>query len=78
MRVTIVTGDRDALQLATSAIRIAIPHKGYLAPEYLGPHEIVAKYGIRPDQVPAYKGLCGDSSDNLPGVKAIEIFKKKK
>lgn len=71
MKVTIVTGDRDALQLATEQTRIAIPHKGYQAPEYLGPSEIFTKYGIRPDQVPSYKGLTGDASDNLPGVKGI-------
>lgn len=70
-RVTIVTGDRDAFQLATDKVRIAIPHSGYMQAEYLGPDEIEAKYGIRPDQVPAYKGLVGDSSDNLPGVKGI-------
>lgn len=70
-RVTIVTGDRDAFQLASDKVRIAIPHSGYMAPEYMGPDEIFAKYGIRPDQVPAYKGLVGDSSDNLPGVKGI-------
>jgi DNA polymerase-1 len=71
MRVTIVTGDRDAFQLATDKIHIAIPHSGYLQAEYLGPVEIEAKYGIRPDQVPAYKGLVGDASDNLPGVVGI-------
>lgn len=71
MRVTIVTGDRDAFQLATKHVRVAIPHSGYMQAEYLGPDEIFAKYGIRPDQVPAYKGLTGDSSDNLPGVKGI-------
>jgi DNA polymerase I len=71
MRVTIVTGDRDAFQLATDKTKISIPHKGYQEAEYLGPDEIYAKYGIRPDQVPAYKGLIGDSSDNLPGVKGI-------
>lgn len=71
MRVTIVTGDRDALQLASPRVRVAIPHKGYQQAEYLGPEEIVAKYGIRPDQVASYKGLSGDSSDNLPGVKGI-------
>jgi DNA polymerase-1 len=70
-RVTIVTGDKDALQLATDRIRVAIPHKGYQAAEYLGPKEIEAKYGIRPDQVPSYKGLIGDPSDNLPGVLGI-------
>lgn len=71
MRVTIVTGDRDAFQLATAHTRIAIPHSGYMKAEYLGPDEIYAKYGIRPDQVPDYKGLTGDPSDNLPGVKGI-------
>ncbi|ALM09962.1 MAG: DNA polymerase I [Candidatus Peribacter riflensis] len=71
MRVTIVTGDRDALQLASDQIRIAIPHKGYQQAEYLGPKEIEAKYGVRPDQIASYKGLTGDQSDNLPGVKGI-------
>lgn len=71
MNVTIVTGDRDALQLATEKIRIAIPHSGYLKTEYLGPAEIEAKYGVRPDQIVDYKGLTGDPSDNLPGVNGI-------
>ncbi len=71
MRVTIVTGDRDAFQLATDHVRIAIPHKAYQAAEYLGPAEILSKYGVRPDQIPDYKGLTGDPSDNLPGVKGI-------
>src|SRR3989344_1233929 len=71
MRVTIVTGDMDAFQLATDNIRVPIPHKGYQQAEYLGPKEIEAKYGIRPDQIASYKGLTGDSSDNLPGVRGI-------
>lgn len=71
MRTTIITGDRDALQLATPSVRIAIPHKAYQAPEYLGPDEILKKYGVRPDQIASYKGLTGDASDNLPGVRGI-------
>jgi DNA polymerase I len=70
-RVTVVTGDRDAFQLASDQIRIAIPHKGYQATEYLGPADVLAKFGVTPQQVPAFKGLCGDSSDNLPGVRGI-------
>ena len=70
-RVTVVSGDRDLLQLASDAIRIAIPHKGYQAAEYLGPGEVLKKYGVTPAQIPDYKGLVGDSSDNLPGVKGI-------
>ncbi|MFA7681466.1 MAG: 5'-3' exonuclease H3TH domain-containing protein [Candidatus Peribacteraceae bacterium] len=71
MRVSIVSGDRDLLQLASETIAIVIPHKGYQKAERLGPAEVEAKYGIRPDQVVAYKGLCGDASDNLPGVLGI-------
>jgi DNA polymerase-1 len=71
MRVTVVTGDHDAFQLASEQTRIAIPHKGYSQAEYLGPYEVEAKLGIRPDQVASYKGLSGDSSDNLPGVHGI-------
>ncbi len=81
-RVTVVTGDRDALQLASQKIRIAIPAKGYQLPEYLDPAAIEAKYGVRPDQIPFYKGLTGDASDNLKGVTGIgpksaaELIKK--
>ncbi len=71
MQVTVVTGDKDAFQLASDAIRVSIPHKGYQKAEYLGPVEIEMKLGIRPDQVAAFKGLSGDSSDNLKGVEGI-------
>lgn len=70
-RVTIVTGDRDLFQLCSENIRVAIPHKGYQAAEYLGPQEVRTKYGVTPAQIPSYKGLVGDNSDNLPGVHGI-------
>lgn len=70
-KVTVVSGDKDLLQLCSENIRMAIPHKGYQAAEYMGPAEVKKKYGITPEQVPSYKGLVGDSSDNLPGVKGI-------
>ncbi len=70
-RVTIVTGDRDLFQTASDRIRVAIPHKGYSAPEYMGPAEVFRKYGVTPAQIPAYKGLVGDASDNLSGVRGI-------
>ncbi|OGJ63318.1 hypothetical protein A3A67_00555 [Candidatus Peribacteria bacterium RIFCSPLOWO2_01_FULL_51_18] len=70
-RVTIISGDRDLMQLASDKIRIAIPHKAYQAAEYFGPSEVEKKFGVTPDQIPSYKGLVGDSSDNLKGVKGI-------
>lgn len=71
MRVSVVTGDRDALQLASDTVRIIVPHKGYQEAEVLGPEEVQKKYGVRPDQISAWKGLAGDPSDNLPGVRGI-------
>jgi DNA polymerase-1 len=71
MRVTIVTGDRDAFQLISQQTKVAIPHKGYQEPRYLGREELLQEYGVTPEQIVDYKGLVGDSSDNLPGVKGI-------
>jgi len=71
MRVTVVTGDKDAFQLASDTVRVAIPHKGYSQAEYLGPDEVYEKLGVTPSQVAAFKGLSGDSSDNLKGVNGI-------
>jgi len=71
MRVSVVTGDRDALQLVQEEVTMIIPHKGYNEAEYLDAEGVLKKYGVRPDQIPAFKGLTGDSSDNLPGVKGI-------
>lgn len=70
-RVTIVSGDRDLFQLCSKTIRVAIPHKGYQAAEYLGAGEVRTKYGVTPEQIPSYKGLVGDNSDNLAGVHGI-------
>ncbi|KKT75653.1 MAG: polymerase protein, partial [Candidatus Peregrinibacteria bacterium GW2011_GWA2_44_7] len=61
----------DLLQLASENVTIVIPHKGYQQAEYLNPQKVEEKYGIRPDQVVPFKGLCGDNSDNLPGVNGI-------
>ncbi len=71
MKASIISGDKDVLQMADTSIQIVIPHKGYQAAEYLGAKEVEAKYGFRPDQVASFKGLSGDSSDNLPGVQGI-------
>lgn len=70
-QVTIITGDRDAFQLIDGNVRVAIPAKGYQIPEYLTAEKVKEKYGVTPEQIPSYKGLVGDSSDNLKGVNGI-------
>jgi DNA polymerase I len=69
--VVIVSGDKDLFQMAGSNIRIAVPHKGYSEPEYLDADGVKENLGVTPEQVPDYKGLVGDSSDNLKGVNGI-------
>lgn len=67
----ILTGDKDSLQLVDKegAIKVLIPQKGVLS--CLGWNEVFENLGVYPSQVVDYKALCGDSSDNIPGVKGI-------
>lgn len=67
----LVTGDKDAYQLATDKTRIVTTKKGITDVAIYGPAEVVERYGVTPAQVPDYLGLKGDSSDNIPGVPGI-------
>jgi DNA polymerase I len=70
--VLIVTGDRDAFQLVTDHVHVYMPPRGKDAfYTDFGPSEVKEKMGIRPDQIIDYKALCGDASDNIPGVRGI-------
>lgn len=71
--VIIVTGDRDALQLAGKTTRIKIPKTkaGKTETEEYDYDKIVETYGIEPWQFIDVKGLMGDASDNIPGVPGI-------
>lgn len=73
LEVSLVSGDRDLLQLATERIRIRIPKtkRGGTEIEDYHTQEVVDKYGITPSQIIDLKGLMGDSSDNIPGVPGI-------
>ncbi len=67
--VLILTGDRDAFQLINDKVKVLVPSKGELK-EY-GRQEVFDYWGIWPEQVIDFKSLCGDSSDNIPGIKGI-------
>lgn len=67
----LVTGDKDACQLATSLTSIVTTKKGISDVAILGPDEVMEKYGVTPSQFIDYLGLMGDSSDNIPGVPGI-------
>ena len=67
----ILTGDRDALQLASDRCSILITRKGISESLLLNPEGVKANYGVYPHQITDLKGLMGDSSDNIPGVPGV-------
>ncbi|MBP9718466.1 hypothetical protein KBD59_04185 [Candidatus Gracilibacteria bacterium] len=69
--ILVATGDFDLFQVVRPGVKIVYPTKGFREAELFGEQEIIAKYGIRADQIPDYKGIAGDSSDNIPGVRGI-------
>jgi DNA polymerase-1 len=67
----IVTGDNDALQLVTPLIKVFSIRKGIKDLVLYDEAAVKAKYGFGPEGIPEYKGLAGDASDNIPGVKGV-------
>ena len=69
--VAIVTGDRDALQLASDRTTVYLTQKGISSMSEMTPKAVEEKYGITPSQVIDMKALMGDTADNIPGVPGI-------
>ena len=71
--VTVVTGDRDLLQIATDRIKIRIPKtsRGQTTTEDYFAADFIEKMGITPREYIDMKALMGDTSDNIPGVPSI-------
>ncbi len=71
--VSLVSGDRDLLQLASDRIKIRIPKtkRGGTEIEDYNTQDVIDKYGVTPAQIIDLKGLMGDASDNIPGVPGI-------
>lgn len=67
----ILTGDQDSFQLIDKegSVKVLIPSKGELI-EYDW-DKVYEKLGVYPNQVIDYKGLRGDTSDNIPGIRGI-------
>jgi DNA polymerase-1 len=68
--VRVVTGDRDILQLLTNHITVQIPRRNE-ADVVFNVAMFREEYGLEPWQLVDWKGLVGDTSDNIPGVKGI-------
>lgn len=70
-RSLLVTGDKDAYQLASDLTSIVTTKKGITDVAVYGPDEVFERYGVTPSQFPDFLGLKGDSADNIPGVPGI-------
>jgi DNA polymerase-1 len=69
--VVVVTGDRDMLQLINSKVKLYMPVVGLTNAKLYGAVEAKERMGVPPTQIPDYKALVGDPSDNYPGVTGI-------
>ncbi|MEO6954895.1 MAG: 5'-3' exonuclease H3TH domain-containing protein, partial [Polyangia bacterium] len=67
----VLTGDRDLYQSVNARVNVLMVQRGAMAPARIDEAEVVARYGVRPDQVPDFIALRGDPSDGLPGAKGI-------
>lgn len=70
-KVYVVTGDRDAIQLASDDTTVLITKKGITEMEAYDTEAVKERYGLTPSQFIDLKGLMGDKSDNIPGVPGI-------
>lgn len=73
LEVSVVSGDRDLLQLATDRIKIRIPKTKRTGTEIedYNTADVVEKYQVTPLQIIDLKALMGDSSDNIPGIPGV-------
>ena len=68
-KVTIVSSDKDLMQLYRKDVRLFDPMKN----KFITPEDIVTKFGVSPEKVIDVQSLAGDSSDNVPGVPGIGV-----
>ena len=68
-KVTIVSSDKDLMQLYKKNVRLFDPMKN----KFITPEDIVTKFGVGPEKVIDVQSLAGDSSDNVPGVPGIGV-----
>ncbi|MHC1698577.1 MAG: RNase H family protein [Geobacteraceae bacterium] len=66
-RVTVVTGDKDLMQIVGERICLLDTMKDCCS----GPQQVLERFGVPPERVPDVLGLAGDTSDNIPGVPGI-------
>ncbi|WP_099158736.1 DNA polymerase I [Virgibacillus ndiopensis] len=69
--VTVISGDKDLLQLVSDNVTVKLTRKGISDVESYTPDYMVEKMEITPEQIIDLKALMGDNSDNIPGVPGV-------
>jgi DNA polymerase-1 len=67
----ILTGDTDMLQLVTSHVTVVLPGRSLGETVVYTPEKVQERYGLAPAQIADFKGLKGDTSDNIPGIPGV-------
>jgi len=71
IKTCVVSTDRDAFQLVSDNVCLMMTPRGVAEVQVYTPERVELRYGVRPDQVPDFIGLKGDTSDNIPGIPGI-------
>ena len=71
VKTCVVSTDRDAFQLCSANVTLMMTPRGVSDVNVYTPERVELRYGVRPDQVPDFIGLKGDTSDNIPGIPGI-------
>jgi len=71
LETVIVTGDLDTLQLIREGVKVYTMKRGMTDTVIYDATAVRARFGLEPTQLPDYKGLVGDQSDNIPGVSGV-------
>ena len=71
IQVLILSGDKDIMQLVNRNTFVVSPQIGFAKTKIYDEEEVVKKLGVNPEQIPDYKALAGDPSDNYIGAKGI-------
>lgn len=69
--VNVITGDKDALQLVDLGAKVHITKKGISQLKLYTDADVFEELGVHANQVIDYKGLSGDTSDNIPGIPSV-------
>src|SRR5829696_9456072 len=71
VELMVLTGDQDAMQLVDDNVKVLRTTRGVSETKTYGREDVIEEYGVTPEQIPDYKALIGDPSDNIPGVRGV-------